>query len=79
VTLERGFVQKAAISHLALNQIPDWQNANLFINRLVSLGSDLYSFSPDLLQVHDLDSFAELAEIPLDTTQTGRTLPGTTP
>jgi inhibitor of cysteine peptidase len=79
VTLERGFVQKAAISHLALNQTPDWQNANLFINRLVSLGSDLYSLSPDLLQVHDLDSFAELAEIPLDTTQTGRTLPGTTP
>ena len=66
VTPENGFVLKAAISHLP-NGVPDgyWWNWNRQINRLVSVESSLFSLSPNIMQVLDLDTFSPLGELVL--------------
>lgn len=73
VTLAGGFTRKAEVSHIPPGQPADWSNSNLFIDRLVSIESGLYSLSPGLLKVNDLDGFGELAELPLGAAEAGGT------
>jgi inhibitor of cysteine peptidase len=65
VTPEKGFVRKAALSHLAAGEPPTWENSEGFINRLFRIESGLYTLSERLLRVHDIDTFSEQGELPL--------------
>lgn len=66
VTPERGFVLKAAISHqLEGEPTGYWWNWNRQITRLLSIESSLYTLSPDLMQVHEMDAYSRQGELTL--------------
>jgi len=56
ISLDGGFQKQAAISHLEAGQTYDW---NRYIQRLLSIGDQLYTLSETRIQANDLTEFKQ--------------------
>jgi inhibitor of cysteine peptidase len=65
ITLDKGIIRKAAVSHLEEGEQPSWERSDFFIQRLFGIESGLYTLSDSLLKVHDFETFSEQARLPL--------------
>jgi inhibitor of cysteine peptidase len=65
ITLDKGIIRKAAISHFEESEQPGWERPDFFIQRLFGIESGLYTLSDSLLKVHDFETFSEQARLPL--------------
>lgn len=61
VSLEEGFTKKGAITHLDGNQNEyDWSH---YVQRLLSIGDELYTFSESRLRVNSLKDFSQSGQL----------------
>ena len=78
VSLEEGFIKKGAVSHLDVNPNEyDWSH---YVQRLLSIGDELYTFSDSRLRVNSLKDFSQSGQLDfrLDTPASTDSVPADT-